>query len=145
MYRIEVSVKEGFDDPRAEGLEKDILDLGITAVERITVSDIYLLEGELSESDVATICRELLADPIVEEYSYVEKPVPADACLIEVAYNPGVMDPAEESVKKESGTSVLLPSMLCGQLKNTSSGENSRRIPFSPSVISYSSTASSST
>ena len=26
MYRIEVSVKEGYSDPRAEGLEKDILD-----------------------------------------------------------------------------------------------------------------------
>ena len=100
MYRIEVSVKDGFNDPRVDGLEKDILDLGITAVERVRISDIYLLEGGLSESDVDVICRELLADPIVEEYSYVERPVPDDARLVEVAYNPGVMDPVEESVKK---------------------------------------------
>ena len=43
MYRIEVSVKEGFTDPRSEGLEKDILDLGISTVSRVRASDIYLL------------------------------------------------------------------------------------------------------
>ena len=32
MYRIEVWVKEGFADPRSEGLQKDILDLGIVAL-----------------------------------------------------------------------------------------------------------------
>ncbi len=100
MFRIEVSVKDGFADPRAEALRKDILDLGITAVKRVSVSDIYLLEGRLDETGLETICRELLTDPIVEEYSYRENSCPDDAHLLEVAYNPGVMDPVEESVKK---------------------------------------------
>jgi len=100
VFRIEVTVKDGFTDPRAEALEKDIRDLGITAVDRVRVSDIYLLRGDIDEAEVETICRELLADPIVEEYSYHEKPCPPDAHLVEVAYNPGVVDPAEESVKK---------------------------------------------
>ncbi len=46
-FRIEVSVKDGFADPRAEGLEKGILDLGITSVKKAKVSNIYLLEGSL--------------------------------------------------------------------------------------------------
>jgi phosphoribosylformylglycinamidine synthase II len=100
MYRIEVSVKEGFADPRSEGLQKDILDLGIITVERVRVSNIYLLEGKLNENELLAVCRELLTDPIVEEYSYRERPAPDGAHLVEVAYNPGVMDPVEESVKK---------------------------------------------
>ena len=100
MHRIEVSVKEEYSDPRAEGLEKDILDLGITAVSRVRVTNVYLLDGDISGVELETICRELLADPIVEEYTHQEASVPAGARLVEVAYNPGVMDPVEESVRK---------------------------------------------
>ena len=100
MFRIEVTIKDGFTDPRTEALQKDIRDLGIKTVKWVRVSDVYLLEGKLDEAELKTICRELLADPIVEEYSYRQTPLPDDAHLIEVAYNPGVMDPAEESVKK---------------------------------------------
>jgi len=100
LIRIEVTVKEGFADPQAEALEKDILDLGIKTVQRVRVSSVYLLEGNISEKEVMRICRELLADPIVEEYSYQETPPPADARLVEVAYNPGVMDPVMDSVRK---------------------------------------------
>ncbi len=100
LFRIEVSVKEGFADPRAEGLEKDIRDLAISSVERVKVSDIYLLEGNPSPAELERICRELLADPIVNEYSLEETPPPAGVRQVEVAYNPGVMDPVEESVRK---------------------------------------------
>ena len=102
MFWIEVSVKAGFPDPRGEALQKDIHDLGITTVKQARVSDIYLLEGTLAEAEVGRICQELLADPVVEEYSYGEAPPSQDehAHVIEVAYNPGVMDPVEESVRK---------------------------------------------
>ena len=100
MYRIEVSVKEGFADPRSEGLQKDILDLGVKSVSRVKVSSIYLLEGKLDDKELLVVCRDLLTDPIVEEYATKERPAPAGARLVEVAYNPGVMDPVEDSVKK---------------------------------------------
>ncbi len=104
MFRIEVSIKAGFPEPRGEGLRKDIQDLGITTVEKAKVTDIYLLEGSLNEEEVRRICRELLVDPVVEEYSYGEASITgvedSDVRVIEVAYNPGVMDPVEESVKK---------------------------------------------
>jgi phosphoribosylformylglycinamidine synthase II len=100
MIRIEVSVREGFADPRSEGLQKDIFDLGITSVNRVRVSSVYLLEGKLNDKELKSICSELLTDPIVEEYATQESPAPKGARLVEVAYNPGVMDPVEESVKK---------------------------------------------
>jgi phosphoribosylformylglycinamidine synthase len=100
LFRIEVSVKDGFTDPRAEALQKDINDLGMATVKRARVSNIYLLEGKLNEAELTAIGRELLTDPIVEQFSYQENSPPAEAHLIEVAYNPGVMDPVEESVKK---------------------------------------------
>jgi phosphoribosylformylglycinamidine synthase subunit PurSL len=100
VYRIEVWVKEGFADPRSEGLQKDILDLGIKTVKRVRFITVYLLEGTLKDYELQSVCRELLTDPIVEEYSITETPAPPGARLVEVAYNPGVMDPVEESVKK---------------------------------------------
>jgi len=100
LYRIEVSVKDSLADARGEALQKDIRDLGITSVKRVRVSDVYFLDGELDETKIRRICEELLTDPMVEQYSYGEATPSNDAHLIEVAYNPGVMDPVEESVKK---------------------------------------------
>jgi len=102
MFRVEVSVKSALPDPRGEALKADIRDLGIATVSRVRVSNIYMLEGGLSQEELNTICRELLADPIVEEYSVGDAPLFAvtSAHAVEVAYNPGVMDPVEESVKK---------------------------------------------
>jgi phosphoribosylformylglycinamidine synthase len=105
LFRVEVSVKSALPDPRGEALRADIRDLGITTVSWVRVSNIYMLEGGLSQEEVAIICRELLADPVVEEYSIGDGSLIAitGAHAVEVAYNPGVMDPVEESVKKGIG------------------------------------------
>ena len=102
MHRITVSIKADLPDPRGEALQKDIQDLGITAAVKARVSDIYLLEGDPTKTDVQRICQELLCDPVVQEYSLDETSAAADkdVQVIEVAHNPGVMDPVEESVKK---------------------------------------------
>ena len=104
MFRIEVSVKPGFPDPEGDRLEADIRDIGITKVEKVRVSHIYFLEGQLDESQVETICRQLLADPVVEHFVWSEGPLShsedEDIHVIEVAYNPGVTVPLEESVSK---------------------------------------------
>ncbi len=102
MFRVEVSVKPDLPDPRGEALKADIRDLGIGGVQQVRVSDVYLLEGKLTPKELELICRQLLSDPIVEAYSTGESPLiaPQDAKAVEVAYNPGVMDPVEESVSK---------------------------------------------
>ncbi|UCD21935.1 MAG: phosphoribosylformylglycinamidine synthase subunit PurS, partial [Chloroflexota bacterium] len=104
MFRIEVSVRTGFPDPRGDSLETDIRDIGITTVTQARVSDVYLLEGGLDEAEMERIGRELLADPVVEGFSWGEGLAPhvknSDAHVVEVAYNPGVTDPVEESISK---------------------------------------------
>jgi phosphoribosylformylglycinamidine synthase II len=102
LFRVEVSVKPDLPDPRGEALKADIRDLGISTVQQVRVSDVYLLEGELTPRELELICQRLLADPIVERYAIGESPLiaPQEARAVEVAYNPGVMDPVEESVSK---------------------------------------------
>jgi phosphoribosylformylglycinamidine synthase subunit PurSL len=103
LYRVEVSRKAGFRDPQGESLQRDIHDLGIRAVTDVRVNHIYFLEGDVGEGEVRRICEELLVDPAVEEYAYdpARANVPPVGChVVEVAYNPGVMDPVEESVRK---------------------------------------------
>jgi phosphoribosylformylglycinamidine synthase len=104
VFRIEVSVKAGFPDPEGDRLKMDIRDIGITTVKEVRVSDVYLLEGELDEAEVEKISQELLADPVVEDFSWGEGPLShdedEDVHVIEVAYNPGVTVPLEESVSQ---------------------------------------------
>ena len=104
MFWIEVSVKARFPDPEGDRLEKDIRDIGIPTVKQARVSDVYLLEGELNEAEVIKIGQELLADPVVEDFSWGEGPLSllegGDTHVIEVAYNPGVTDPVAGSVGK---------------------------------------------
>ncbi len=102
MFRVEVSVKPDLPDPRGEALRADIRDLGIGGVQQVRVSDVYLLEGKLTPQELELICSQLLADPIVEAYAIGrDSPVSVQkAHAVEVAYNPGVMDPVEESVSK---------------------------------------------
>jgi len=104
LFRIEVSVRASFPDPRGDRLEMDIRDIGIMTITRARVSDLYFLEGELDEAEARKIGQELLADPLVEDFSWSESPLSpingGDVHNIEVAYNPGVTDPIEESVGK---------------------------------------------
>jgi phosphoribosylformylglycinamidine synthase II len=102
LFRIEVSVKTGLPDPEGERLEKDIRDIGIFSVRRVRVSHIYLLEGKLDEVAMGRIGRELLADPMVEDFFWGEGEPSGigdkGPRVVEVAYNPGVADPVAGSV-----------------------------------------------
>ncbi|MBI5149695.1 MAG: phosphoribosylformylglycinamidine synthase subunit PurL [Candidatus Omnitrophica bacterium] len=106
IWRVEIRYKPGVFDAAGEGIRKDILDLGIRSVAKVEVTQVYNIEGGISEPDVVKICRELFTDGITQQYSCFDlntsaRPrLPADCCVVEVAYNPGVMDPVEESTLK---------------------------------------------
>lgn len=110
MHRIEVSLQSDQPDARGSGLVKDIHDLGISTVTDVRVVDIYWLDGDLATGDLDLIGRNLLADPVTQDYRYAansETPsfsyLPwgkAQPRIVEVAYNPGVTDPVEETVMK---------------------------------------------
>ncbi|TBR15660.1 phosphoribosylformylglycinamidine synthase subunit PurL [bacterium] len=104
LWHIEVKDKEGIFDAVGEGIQKDVLDLGINAVSKVRFIQVYVVRGNLIESQVKEICEELLVDKIAQDYS-VNKPIitpnaNSGEYVVEVTYNAGVMDPAEESILK---------------------------------------------
>ncbi len=117
VYKIEVKEKAGIFDAVGEGIKKDILDLGINSVRDVRFIQIFTIEGNVSQDQIEKICQELLADRISQEYqideSVSQRVNKSTEFLVEVAYNPAVTDPVEESTLKgirdlgiESVTSV---------------------------------------
>ena len=102
VYSVAVSVKANLPDPRGAALQKDVQDLGISGLNSARVSDIYIITGDLTRKRIDKICRELLSDPLVQDYSIGEstKSAQKNVQILEVAYNPGVLDPVEDSVRK---------------------------------------------
>jgi len=108
LWRVEVRDKAGVFDAAGEGLKKDILDLGIDTVKGVKVSQVFSLEGSISSGQIQTIAQKLLVDPITQDFSVttvknslIKLPgFLSGTKVIEVAYNPGVMDPVEESTLK---------------------------------------------
>ncbi len=102
-WKIEIRDLPGIFDAVGQGIKKDIFDLGITGVRDVSFVQVFTLEGSLSEEQVRKICEELLVDPIAQSYKIVSEGRSVKASgerIVEVAYNPGVMDPVEESTLK---------------------------------------------
>jgi len=104
LHKIEIKDKPGIFDAAGQGIFKDILDLGIKGAKGVHFIQVYNIEGDLSRDELRMICEELLVDKISQEYSIIEQPALSAGkkgqSLVEVAYNPGVMDPVEESALK---------------------------------------------
>jgi len=104
LYKIEVKDKPGIFDAVGAAIKRDISDLGISSARGVRFIQVYNIEGDISEEDAVKICDELLADKVAQDYS-INKPTNQQTnkptnFTIEVAYNPGVMDPVEGSVLK---------------------------------------------
>ena len=102
LWRIELREKDGFYDAVGESVKKDIADLKLGGrVGQVKFVSVYLIEGDISEADAKKIAEELLIDPVTQEYSFKGSVSDESGYSpVEVAYNPGVMDPVEESAKK---------------------------------------------
>ena len=101
--RIEVRDKKGIYDAVAEGLKKDILDLGIKSVKDVEYIQVYTVRGKFSRENLKTLAKEILADKVSQECNVTggfKFASSRNIRSVEVAYNPGVMDPVEESVVK---------------------------------------------
>ncbi len=123
LWKIEVRQKPGFFDAQGAAIKKDIADSGLGRVDDVRAEQLYFIDGDFTKTDIEKIAKEVLFDPITEEF--VSRPVrnlaERDAIsngvnpvrdsvprygisngvkAVEIFYNPGVMDPWEESVKK---------------------------------------------
>ncbi len=102
IWRVEVRQKEGILDPIGQSIARDIAELNLGEVQRVQVVSVFLLEGQISREEIKRIGDQLLVDPIVEQYSFDLK-LPLQTAthhVVEIAYNPGVMDPVEASTLK---------------------------------------------
>ncbi|MBL8013625.1 MAG: phosphoribosylformylglycinamidine synthase subunit PurS, partial [Candidatus Omnitrophica bacterium] len=105
IWRVEIKDKPGIFDAAGDSVHKDILDCGIHSIREVKVVEVYTINGDINRSGVEIIARDLLTDPIVQTYSIVSEsditpPSEKDIQVIEIAYNPGVMDPVEQSTLK---------------------------------------------
>jgi len=103
MHRVEVYVKENLPDVRGQGLVCDIFDLGISDVADVRVMDVYWLDASLKTDELESVCRNLLADSVTQDYlSDPNSHSKSEDGLysVEVAYNAGVADPVEETAMK---------------------------------------------
>ena len=104
QYKIEVVDKPGIFDAVGQGVSRDIADLGIGGVKKVKFIQVYILEGNLAFGEVISICQELLTDKVAQDYKILSNlsnnSTKTNQHIVEVAYNPGVMDPVQASVIK---------------------------------------------
>ncbi len=105
MRRIAVGTRAGFRDPRGEAALVALREAGLAGLRGVRFQPVYLLATAAPAAELRRAAEEFLADPVLEEAS-VDGPVRADesACLLlTVLRRPGVMDPAEASVREGLG------------------------------------------
>ncbi len=107
IWRIEIKEKSEIFDALGESVLKDILGLGISTITRVGVTHVYTIKSALTEKQIQRVASQLLVDPVtqdyrcfpLERYASVEQKN-SSRTEIEIAYNPGVMDPVEASTIK---------------------------------------------
>jgi phosphoribosylformylglycinamidine synthase II len=101
QWRFEVFNRRGFSDVHGKSVLEDIRELGIRSVEAAQSAKVFLIEADFSQDSAERVAKELLTDPVCEEY-YTGRSGPppglAKATLIEVHLKSGVTDPVAESV-----------------------------------------------
>jgi len=141
LFRLEITTKESFSDPRSEGLLADARDLGLFSVTGIRVNDVYYLAGEATTGEIKKIAEELLADPITQEY-FLDYP-DLGGRSVEIAYLPGVSDPvAETFLEAISGLGIegikavrtARRYLIHGELSDNELGWLSSRLLYNPMI-----------
>lgn len=93
--RIEVGFLPEFIDPAGDAILRRMrADFGIGAAASVRVLDVYTIDADLSEAELARAGAELLCDPISQCFSS-NKPLflpPTFSIAIAVSFRPGVKD-----------------------------------------------------
>jgi len=101
QWRFEVFNRPGFTDVQGNSALADIKELGISAIQAVQFARVYLIEADFERDFAERLAKELLADPVCEQYYIGRSSAPAGlakATLIEVHLKSGVTDPVAESV-----------------------------------------------
>lgn len=102
--RVEVFGKSGFSDAAGAAILAQLPTLGIQCVTEVKVGALYDIRGHYSLSQTIMMAKELLADPITQDFA-VNNQRPAGTSWgphwrIEVWLKAAVTDPVESSLRK---------------------------------------------
>lgn len=105
IYKFLVQTKN--KDPRSNGYLRDAHLLGFQLLKRISVQDLYFIEGQLSQEELQQLALKLLTDPVTQSASWIELPAPLssgepDSVILEISLRPGVTDPVAEQIVRAS-------------------------------------------
>ncbi len=101
QWRFEVFNKPDFVDVQGVSILESIREVGITGIEAIQSARVFLIEADFDTESANRIAREILTDPVCEQYYIGRSKAPAGlarATLVEVHLKSGVTDPVAESV-----------------------------------------------
>lgn len=101
LWRFEITHKDGFFDAHGAAVLADIRQLGIHSIQSVQTARVYLIEGDIDEALASRIGRQLLADPVCQDFYIGRKPLEDNnlqTSCIEVHLQSGVTDPVAESV-----------------------------------------------
>jgi len=105
VYRVEVAGKLVFPDASGAAIAAQFQLLGMQAPTEIRVCPIYEITGKLSPRELEQVAKELLSDPITQEFRIGDGAISPSFVVaphwrVEVWLKPSVSDPTESSVKK---------------------------------------------
>jgi len=101
QWRFEVFNRSSVSDVHGNGVLDDIRELGFTSIEAVQSAKVFLIEADFESDFAERVAKELLSDPVAEEYYIGRSTAPAGlarATLIEVHLKSGVTDPVAQSV-----------------------------------------------
>ncbi|CDQ20624.1 phosphoribosylformylglycinamidine synthase subunit PurS [Halobacillus karajensis] len=71
--KIHITLKEGVLDPQGKAVQNSLQSLEYNNVQDVRVGkymEVYLEESENLESQIDRMCDQLLANPVIENYTY---------------------------------------------------------------------------
>lgn len=92
MWRVEVALKTGITDAYGNSVRKQIIEDLRIDVDSVQVIDVYTINANLTQEQVGAVARDLLTDPITQEYKINEGFDRPFSVAIEVGFKPGVTD-----------------------------------------------------
>ncbi len=104
-FLIEVGAKAGTPDAAGAGVLAQLPTLGIAGAREVRVNALYEVRGRLTANQVTQIAKDLLCDPVTQEYRLDRASSPVLAPLgphwrLEVWLKASMTDPTGESVRK---------------------------------------------
>lgn len=75
IYRVYINFKKGILDPESEAIKKTISNMGFKSIKNISKGKFFDIELSSNNclSDIEKISKELLSNPVIENFKVVKK------------------------------------------------------------------------